>query len=488
MPLHSDLQRNGAGYFFSREVPVELRSFIPETRIIRDLDTSEVEEARRRCWTVGLHVDRLFEAMRLEASRISTEAQRFLWRWRLMPVGAIARDWADLWFRATLDTVAPTRRPWDAPAVADTPEVAAPTEPPSPIAAASDAVTLSMAFERWQQEYAPTRSYPDRFIVPVRRFIEFHGDCPVADVKPAHLWRFLEALQKMPARALRGMRGQTMHAILENPKAADKPKLSALTVTYYRSVLGMFFQWTVTFGHIDENPVAKLLKRKRLPVYEPRRPFDSNDLKRIFTAPIYSGSRSINQRMVRGDFVLRDFIFWMPLLALFTGARESELVWLLVNDVGEAGEISYLNICLNGTGRQLKTQAAIRMIPIHPLLIRCGFLEFVNGRRSQPDALLFEEIKMYGSIARIRVAHKLNEVIRSAGVTDSRKTFYSFRHTFKRACRAADIEEEIHDALTGHAPRTAGRRYGMQYPLEVLDRAMKRIEFPGLDLQYLLKQ
>src|SRR5437763_17084651 len=45
------------------------------------------------------------------------------------------------------------------------------------------------------------------------------------------------------------------------------------------------------------------------------------------------------------------------------------------------------------------------------------------------------------------------------GITNPRKVFHSFRHTFKRACRAARIEEELHDALTGHTSASVGRRY-----------------------------
>jgi integrase len=42
------------------------------------------------------------------------------------------------------------------------------------------------------------------------------------------------------------------------------------------------------------------------------------------------------------------------------------------------------------------------------------------------------------------------------------KTFHSFRHTFKRACREAAISEEIHHALTGHSGGGVGRAYGRE--------------------------
>lgn len=59
--------------------------------------------------------------------------------------------------------------------------------------------------------------------------------------------------------------------------------------------------------------------------------------------------------------------------------------------------------------------------------------------------------------------------------------FHSFRHSFKRACRAARIEEELHDALTGHTSASVGRRYGDGVPLEVLAEAIVKVDYKSLD-------
>jgi len=68
------------------------------------------------------------------------------------------------------------------------------------------------------------------------------------------------------------------------------------------------------------------------------------------------------------------------------------------------------------------------------------------------------------------------------GIADKRKVFHSFRHTFKDACRAAGIGQEIHDALTGHAEGdNEGRNYGAgQHPLKPLAAAIKNVRYPGV--------
>jgi integrase len=119
-----------------------------------------------------------------------------------------------------------------------------------------------------------------------------------------------------------------------------------------------------------------------------------------------------------------------------------------------------------------------------------GFLEYVEERRNAGDDRLFPQLKQdrfgkwtqnwskwWGRYARER-----------AGISDPRKVFHSFRHTFKNAARLCGIPEDIHDALTGHSSGGGvGRAYGGAYPLKPLGAAMKKLRYPGLHLMDLKK-
>ena len=107
-------------------------------------------------------------------------------------------------------------------------------------------------------------------------------------------------------------------------------------------------------------------------------------------------------------------------------------------------------------GKRVKTKSSRRKVPIHTELVALGFLEFVEGcRESGVKAKLFPDLRpdrsgvMTGNWSKWwgRYARKL-------GITDHRKVFHSFRHTFKDACRAAGVSEEVHDRLTGHSGAT----------------------------------
>jgi integrase len=79
----------------------------------------------------------------------------------------------------------------------------------------------------------------------------------------------------------------------------------------------------------------------------------------------------------------------LPLLALFTGARLQELGRLTTDDVKEERGIIFFDLTLAGT----KTASAKRMIPLHPELIRLGFMEYVRGRRAEGGGALFPDLK-----------------------------------------------------------------------------------------------
>jgi integrase len=118
-----------------------------------------------------------------------------------------------------------------------------------------------------------------------------------------------------------------------------------------------------------------------------------------------------------------------------------------------------------------------------------GFLDYVEERRASGDKLLFPDLRPdslgnpTGNFAKWFGRH-----LRKLGISDKskdeRKDFHAFRHSFKQACRDARIEEEVHDAITGHAPGNVGRRYG-EVRLELKANGIAKVTYPGLDLPYL---
>ncbi len=115
-------------------------------------------------------------------------------------------------------------------------------------------------------------------------------------------------------------------------------------------------------------------------------PFTKDDLIKIF--PATYGNEF--QRVGTPDPVKLTARFWIPLLALFSGARVEELCQLKADDIGRCVEtgtpfyqITNEGEAHDGRAKTLKNKNSVRLIPIHQTLIDIGFLRFVEERRSE---------------------------------------------------------------------------------------------------------
>src|ERR1700730_1720594 len=133
-------------------------------------------------------------------------------------------------------------------------------------------------------------------------------------------------------------------------------------------------------------------------------------------------------------------------------------------------------------------------VPIHPELVRIGFIEFVeNARRSGGQtARLFPKLDR-GSKGGFGEAFSkwFGRYKRALGIDNEKSVFHSFRHGFKDALRAAGVNEDVNDALTGHGGgNTVARGYGSddmvrRFGFHTLSAAVENAKYPGLDLSHL---
>ena len=254
---------------------------------------------------------------------------------------------------------------------------------------------------------------------------------------------------------------------------------SPVTVTRKIGILKTLFRVARDYELLSANP-AEQVRTVHAARQKSRVAFSTEDLSRIFNSPIYTD----NYRPVAGG---KDACYWLPLLALFTGARVEELAQLLVDDIRPVEGLGwYINISDEAEHSQLKNAASRRRIPLHRTLVDCGFLDYAQSVRD--GRFLFPGLKpnprgKLGGYFSTFFSGYLRKRVR---ITDTRKVFHSFRHTFKDICRRVGIDEAVHDALTGHTAPHAGRRYGNEhYPLEPLSDAIEQFGVQGLDLSHL---
>ena len=95
----------------------------------------------------------------------------------------------------------------------------------------------------------------------------------------------------------------------------------------------------------------------------------------------------------------------------------------------------YINISDEAEHAKLKNASSRRRVPVHPILVACGFIDYVQ--RVKPSKLLFPHLKLNprGKLGGY-FSNFFSGYLRSKiKITDKRKVFHSFRHTFKDVCR-----------------------------------------------------
>lgn len=269
---------------------------------------------------------------------------------------------------------------------------------------------------------------------------------------------------------------------VDHVEKTQHPKTALRKVTSVRTV----FSYAAEKRKLQtDNPCTRVSIAGVDAAEKPRLPFTLEHLKTIFNSPVYlEGFRPRG----RGG----EAFYWLPLLACFSGAREEELGQLRVEDVRKEYGLGWcIRISDEHPEQHVKTPGSRRSFPLHPELERCGFLEYVELQRSKGCAWLFEELKpdKYGT--RTASFSKLfNRYLRSKlMITDRHRTFHSFRHSFKDACRDARVPLVEHDAITGHRSKDdASSGYGgEQYPLKPLFIAMRKVKYRGLNLEHLYR-
>ncbi|WP_133647529.1 tyrosine-type recombinase/integrase [Paraburkholderia flava] len=180
------------------------------------------------------------------------------------------------------------------------------------------------------------------------------------------------------------------------------------------------------FESVKVSSKSKLEQQKRS-----YKPFSADDLDAIFDPAAYT-------RMDKPAYR------WLPFLALYSGARLEELASLRLDQVQREGEVWFFDV------EKAKNANSQRRIPLHRIVVESGFLAYVEDLRERGATQLFPELKPgangYGKNVTRRFADYLDE----RKITDDRKVFHSFRHTFISRMTELNVHPAMLMALVGH--------------------------------------
>lgn len=285
----------------------------------------------------------------------------------------------------------------------------------------------------------------------------------VRTIQPTEVRAFAEIVHTFPSNRRKKWPTLSLPEAIKRGKEDGAPCISPETQRAYVALARTFFGWCEDAGLIASSPATKLPRPKGK--RGTRKDFDADQLNLLFnSAPFKPDQRDEDPAM-----------FWVFPIALFSGMRRDEVIRLRKHDVKHERGVHYFDLKEDTeAGRTLKTPSSIRGVPVHPTLIRMGFLDHVaklkDGSWLFPGDLM--KAQRPGDAFGKRWARHLDAL----GITDKGLTFHSLRHTFSTAMRECGVEKAYRDRLGGWSGGGVAESYG-KYDLKTLHRELSKLTY-----------
>lgn len=279
-------------------------------------------------------------------------------------------------------------------------------------------------------------------------FVEIVGDINVKQLNYQLLLNYRDVLSKLPANRNKNPRFRNL-SVKRILKLQNINPMSLRTINCHLSFMSSLFNWAMRYGYIDKNYATGLCYRRNVRPSDERSAYSTADL-----ICIISNLAKIDQKA-------RPERFWVVLIAMLTGMRLNEICQLYKNDIVNVNDIWCFDINCNDNKRT-KTVSSLRTIPIHPILIKLEFLEYIQRIKSThiwPN-LPYHEKNGYGYLFQ-----KWYQLFNRKEITqDKRKCFHSFRHSVTDSLKQNGVDQQVIAEIVGHTTGSITmERYGKSF-------------------------
>ena len=327
-------------------------------------------------------------------------------------------------------------------------------------------------------------------------FVDIIGNKRVSAITESDISEYLQAIDFLPPNRKKNPEFCNLNAAaaVSRNKLKGGTTISVRSKNKYIERLAGPFETFVTRGYCRYNYFkhADRYKITRADRLAARDPFSISDLETIFEheASVELLSKNLHKPSRP----------WGLLIALYTGARAEEIFSLALDDIQLDGTTLFFDIRDREGHSRVKTDAAVRAVPVHPNLIELGFEKYVQKvRKVQSDTecpMLFPDIKKSAVHGWSRETPRWynEQFLPKIGVkVDHKKVFHSFRHTisdrFKRDWVANQLMVSSylgHEDDYGKLPEWK-KGYGSRFSPSELVEIAKLIKF-DLDFKKLKKK
>jgi integrase len=250
------------------------------------------------------------------------------------------------------------------------------------------------------------------------------------------------------------------------------PKLHTTSVNKYLQSYGDLFNWAKQNGYIEQNYFAGLsIRQNRARAQDNRAAFSLEQIQLVIEAILSN----------RDGLANKDYQKWGPLIGIYTGARLNEIAQLHLKDIKQVENVWCFDFNDEGDRKSLKNSASRRIVPIHPVLLQLGLLQYVEGLRQTGQQKLFPTFTYdaKNGWGRHLSRHFNNTLLPKLGIKSKELVFHSLRHTVVTMLMQADVDEPVVQAVVGHTRKgvTQQNYFKRGYTVRQLDEAVRKLDF-----------
>ena len=340
---------------------------------------------------------------------------------------------------------------------------------------------LSEAIEEFLQQKSldpdvePTTVEDYRSVLAVYKDIV--GDVPVKSLEDRKkALEYAKTVQSLPRNMhiIKDYKGKPIKEVLEIAKSKNPnyARISPSTCSNrYIGRVALLFNWCVDEAHyMAWNPIRKMSKKPD-PEDTNREPYSREDLKNLLDSPVIKEPPPISKAHQ----------FFIPLIALFTGMRMNEICQLYVKDVQQIDNIWCIDVNKDTSDKRLKNKPSRRTVPIHPTLIKIGFIRYVERMREEGHDRLWIGLEYEHGNYKHKFSKWYAAYCDRHVVKDKKKVFHSFRNTLIENLQQQGLEQAMVAGIVGHKnPFITFSTYGKGYKPKPLHDVLLKLDY-GLD-------
>lgn len=352
---------------------------------------------------------------------------------------------------------------------------------------------LRSVAQEYEQEMLENGKWTQRTYESVSQKIDFFidalGNPKIKDITRDALKDTLQLLKKYPKNKTKSVKYRNMTlAAIRKAEIPEDDRLHNKTIEEYCIAVNAMFRKLARLYSLPnwyfetlEAPKSKQKEKQKA-----RSPFTQDELQRIF-----------DNDVINNDALEERYQFWLPVMALYTGARIGELSQLLLTDFILKDGVKCVRISEydedGNAVKRIKTASSARIIPLHPTLLDLGLWELVQQMQSVygvktlfPELKTCNDARQDGDVASKffrRYVDRVCKIERKKGD----KTMHSFRHTFANQCKQSLLEEKLYQSILGHSAgdNITEQHYTDPYNAKTLyEGIMCKLDF-GIDLSHL---